>query len=64
MSPQLQPWMPSILALFGAMIVVIAAWLNIQALNAQVDALRAEMQGEIGSLRSEVRGEISSLRSE
>lgn len=65
MQPQLQVWMPPILALFGALIVVVVtAWLNTRALSAQIDALRAEMRGEIGALRAEVRGEIGALRAE
>jgi hypothetical protein len=44
MTPQVQAWMPAVLALFGSLIVVaFTAWLNTRAVIAHVDALRAEM---------------------
>ena len=60
-----QVWMPSILALFGTLIVVsFTACLNTRAVTAQIDALRAEVKGDIQALRAEVKGDIQSLRAE
>jgi len=43
MTPQVQIWMPTILALFGSLLaVVFTAWLNTKALSSQIEALRAE----------------------
>jgi len=65
MNPQLQVWMPSVLALFAALIVVvITAGLNTRALSAQIDALRNQIEGQMSTLRAEVRGEIVALRAE
>jgi hypothetical protein len=45
MDPQVQLWMPAILALFGSLIVVVlTAWINTRMLSAQIDALRSEMK--------------------
>lgn len=65
MNPQLQIWMPAILALFGSLLVVITtAWLNMKALSSQMDAHRAATQAEIQALRAEMRGDIQTLRAE
>jgi hypothetical protein len=65
MNPQFQLWMPAVLSLFGALIVVVlTAWLNTRMLSAQVESVRAELRAEIGALRSELRGEIGMLRAE
>ena len=65
MSPQLQLWMPSVLSMFGALIVVVlTAWLNTRMLSAQVESVRSEMRAEIGALRTEMRAEIAALRAE
>jgi Skp family chaperone for outer membrane proteins len=72
MNPQLQLWMPAVLSLFGALIVVVlTAWLNTKMLSAQVESMRAELRAEIGGLRTEIgavrgelRTEIGALRAE
>jgi len=61
MNQTVQPWMPAILALFGSlMVVVITAWLNTKALSAQIDAVRAEIK----ALRVELHVEMNALRAE
>ena len=61
MQPELQTWMPAILALFGSLIVVVVtAWMNTKALSAQIDALRSEM----AALRAEFRKEMAEFRLE
>ena len=67
MNQNVQLWMLAILALFGTlMVVVITAWLNTKSLSAQIDALRAEMNGKLSvtdgkmdALRMEVRQYIA-----
>jgi sensor domain CHASE-containing protein len=59
MNPQLQLWMPAVLSLFGASIVVVlAALLSTRMLSAQVESVRAELRAEIGAVRAELRGEL------
>lgn len=58
MIPQVQAWMPAVLALFGSLIVVaFTAWLNTRAVIAHVDALRAEMN----TLRAEMKQSMAEL---
>jgi len=67
MNQNVQLWMLAILALFGTlMVVVITPWLNTKSLSAQIDALRAEMNGKLSvtdgkmdALRMEVRQYIA-----
>lgn len=62
MNGQAMTWMPAILALFGSLIVMLfTAWLNTRAVIAHVDALRAEMRGEMSTLRAEVKRDIAEL---
>jgi len=65
MNPQLQLWMPAIVALFGSlMVVVFTAWLNTRVLGAvhsEIHALRAEMKQGFAELRMEFHTEISGL---
>ncbi len=72
MNPQVQLWMPAILALFGSLIVVVVTgWLNTKALSAQIElvraettALRTEMRAEMAALRAEMKGDMAALRAE
>ncbi len=58
MNPQLQVWMPAILALFGSLIVVVlTAWINTRMHSAQIEAVRSE----IGGLRAEMRQGFAEL---
>ncbi|HEV2380976.1 MAG TPA: hypothetical protein VG206_14440 [Terriglobia bacterium] len=60
-----QLWMPAVLSLFGALIVVVfTAWLNTRALSAQMDALRAEVNGKMDAVRAEMNGKMDVLRAE
>jgi len=62
MTPQVQIWMPAILAAFGSLLVVVfAVWLNTKALTAQIEALRAETRQGFAELRLDFRTEISQL---
>jgi hypothetical protein len=62
MTAQVQIWMPTLLALFGSLlVVVISAWLNTKALSAQIEALRAEMRQGFAELRLDFHTEISQL---
>ena len=62
MNPQLQLWMPAVLSLFGALIVVVlTAWLNTRMLSAQVESIRSELRAEIQSVRTELRAEMRAL---
>ena len=57
--------MPAVLALFGSLVVVvITAWLNTKALTAQIEAVRAEMMGQMNSLRAEMKQGFAELRLE
>ena len=72
MNPQVQLWMPAVLALFGSLIVVvITAWLNTKALTARIEtvrtelnALRAEMKQGFAELRVEFHKALSSCPAE
>jgi hypothetical protein len=60
MTAQVQIWMPTLLALFGSLlVVVISAWLNTKALSAQIEALRAETRQGFAELRLDFHTEIS-----
>jgi hypothetical protein len=62
MPPQVQIWMPTILALFGTLVVVVfTAWLNTKALSSQIEALRAETRQGFAELRLDFHTEISQL---
>ena len=62
MSPQVQLWMPAILALFGSLIVVVlAAWINTRMLSAQIDALRAEVRQGFAELELRLTKQIMEL---
>jgi uncharacterized membrane protein len=68
MNPQLQAWVPVVLSLFGASIVVVlTAWLNTRTLSAQVDSVRAAVDSvrtEVDSVRAQVESVRAELRSE
>jgi hypothetical protein len=58
MNPQVQVWMPAILALFGSLIVVVlTAWINTRMLSAQIEAVRSELK----ALRAEMRQGFAEL---
>jgi hypothetical protein len=62
MTAQVQIWMPTLLALFGSLlVVVISAWLNTKALSARIEALRAETRQGFAELRLDFYTEISQL---
>jgi len=62
MTPQVQMWMPAILALFGSLLVVVfTAWLNTKVLTAQIEALRTETRQGFAELRLDFHTEISPL---
>jgi DNA-binding GntR family transcriptional regulator len=65
MNSQLQLWMPAVLSMFGALLVVVlTAWLNTRMLSAQIESLRAELRAEIGALRAETKQGFAELRLE
>jgi uncharacterized protein (DUF4415 family) len=60
MDPQVQLWMPAILALFGSLIVVVlTAWINTRMLSAQIDALRSEIEAGLCRTRTEAYTAVS-----
>jgi hypothetical protein len=65
MNPQLQVWMPAILALFGSLIVVVlTAWINTRMLSAQIAAVDSRIEtvrSEVGALRAEMRQGFAEL---
>jgi hypothetical protein len=65
MNPQLQVWMPAILALFGSLIVVVlTAWINTRMLSAQIAAVDSRIEtvrSEVGALRPEMRQGFAEL---
>ena len=63
MPPQVQIWMPTILALFGSLLVVVfTAWLNTKALSAQIEGVDQKLTAQIEALRAEMRLGFSELR--
>jgi len=65
MNPQLQVWMPAILALFGSLIVVVlTAWINTRMLSPQIAAVDSRIEtvrSEVGALRAEMRQGFAEL---
>jgi hypothetical protein len=69
MSPQVQVWMPAILALFGSLIVVVlTAWINtrmlsalIKGLSSRIEALRAETKQGFAELELKLTKQILEL---
>jgi len=69
MSPDVQIWLPPMLTLLGNLIaVVLAAWLsncameaNNRAIEAKIEALRAEMKQGFAELRLEFHAALSSF---
>src|ERR1039458_2182692 len=63
MTPQVQIWMPAILALFGSLLVVVlTAWLNTKALSAQIEGVDKKLTAQIEALRAETRQGFAELR--
>jgi hypothetical protein len=55
--------MPTILALFGTLVVVVfSAWLNTKALSAQIDGIDKKLSAQIEALRAEMRQGFAKLR--
>ncbi len=62
MNPQLQLWMPSVLSLFGTLIVVVlTAWLNTRMLSAQIESLRAELRSDMRALEERIGKQLAEL---
>jgi hypothetical protein len=63
MTPQVQIWMPAILALFGSLLVVVlTAWLNTKALSAQIEGVDKKLTAQIEALGTETRQGFAELR--
>jgi cell division protein FtsB len=63
MTPQVQIWMPAILALFGSLLVVVfTAWLNTKALRSQIEGVDKKLTAQIEALRAEMRQGFAELR--
>lgn len=61
--PEIQVWMPTILALFGSQLVVVfSAWLNTKALSAQIEGSDKKLTARIEALRAEMRQGFAELR--
>ena len=62
MDPQVQLWMPAILALFGSLIVVVlTARINTSMLSTHIDALRSEMKQGFAELELRLTKQILGL---
>ncbi len=65
MNPQVQLWMPSVVALLGTLIVVVfTAWLNTRTLSVQIETLDKKLSAQIEALRAEMRQGFAELRLE
>jgi outer membrane murein-binding lipoprotein Lpp len=65
MNPQLQLWMPAVLSMYGASIVVVlTGWVSTKKLSAQLESVRAELHAEIAALRAEMKQGFAELRLE
>lgn len=65
MTPQVQIWMPAILALFGSLLVVVfTAWLNTKAVTAHIDGVDRKVTAQIEGLDKKVTAQIEALRAE
>jgi hypothetical protein len=63
MPAQVQTWMPTILALFGSLLVVVfTAWLNTKAISAQIEGVDKKLTAQIEALRAETRQGFAELR--
>jgi len=62
MTPQVQIWMPAILALFGSLLVVVfTAWLNTKAVTAHIDGVDRKVTAQIEGLDRKVTAQIEGL---
>jgi len=65
MTPQVQIWMPAILALFGSLLVVVfTAWLNTKALSAQIEGVDKKLTAQIEGVDRKLTAQIEALRAE
>jgi predicted PurR-regulated permease PerM len=63
MPPQIQIWMPTLLALLGGLLVVVfSAWLNTKALSSQIEGVDKKLSAQIEALRAEMRQGFAELR--
>lgn len=65
MTAQVQIWMPTILALFGSLLVVVfTAWLNTKALSAQIEGVDKKLSAQIDGIEKKLSAQIDALRAE
>jgi uncharacterized membrane-anchored protein len=65
MNPQVQLWMPAVLSLFGALIVVVlTAWWNVRSLSEQMRLMESKLDARLDSMQAETKAEIQALRAE
>jgi hypothetical protein len=65
MTPQVQIWMPAILALFGSLLVVVfTAWLNTKALSSQIEGADKKLSAQIDAIDKKLSAQIEALRAE
>jgi hypothetical protein len=62
MTAQVQIWMPTILALFGSLVVVVfSAWLNTKALSAQIDGIDKKLSAQIDGIDKKLSAQIDGI---
>ncbi|MGA2736801.1 MAG: hypothetical protein ABSG65_05055 [Bryobacteraceae bacterium] len=65
MPAQVQIWMPTILALFGSLLVVVfTAWLNTKALSAQIEGVDKKLSAQIEGIDKKLSAQVEALRAE
>jgi hypothetical protein len=62
MTPQVQIWMPAILALFGSLLVVVfSAWLNTKAVTAHIDGVDKKLSAQIDGIDKKLTAQIDGI---
>jgi hypothetical protein len=62
MPAQVQTWMPTILALFGSLLVVVfSAWLNTKALSSQIDGVDKKLTAQIDGIDKKLTAQIDGI---
>jgi len=65
MNAQVQIWLPTILALFGSLLVVVfSAWLNTKVLSAQIDGTDKKLTAQVDGIDKKLTAQIEALRAE
>jgi hypothetical protein len=62
MNAQVQIWLPTILALFGSLLVVVfSAWLNTKVLSAQIDGTDKKLTAQVDGIDKKLTAQVDGI---